>query len=115
MNTMKHPMKEFAEVDENTEIAGLFDADEGQRFDAVISRVERRHPAEGGMIFNERSQRGYYVINGQGKIHVDNETCEVEVSDFVFVPRETAHAVEGELRLLVVTSPPFDPEDEEVR
>lgn len=115
MNTMKHSIEEFAEVDENTEIAGLFDAEEGQRFDAVVSSIEGRHPAEGGRIFNERSQRGYYVIDGEGKIHVGEDTYAVESSEFVFVPTNTGHAVEGELRLLVITSPPFDPVDEEVR
>ncbi len=104
-------------VDDSTEITDLFEAPEDANFDSVLSKVDGYHP-EGDKdrkIFNERSQKAYYILNGEGKIHVGEETHEVEKGEFVFVPEETGHALEGEFKALIITSPPFDPEDEELR
>lgn len=104
-------------VDDNTEITDLFEAPEGANFDSVISEVDGYHP-DGNReekIFNERSQKAYYVLEGEGKIFVGDEVHEVEKGEFVFVPEKTEHALEGEFKALIVTSPPFDPEDEELR
>jgi len=104
-------------VDDNTEITDLFEAPEGANFDSVISEVDGYHPDgdRGKKIFNKRSQKGYYVLEGEGKIFVGDEVHEVEKGEFVFVPEKTEHALEGEFKALIVTSPPFDPEDEELR
>ena len=104
-------------VDENTEITDLFEAPEGYNFDSVISKVAGYHP-EGDRdkkIFNERSQKGYYILEGEGEISVGDEIHEVTGGEFVFVPEKTEHSLEGNFRALIVTSPPFDPEDEELR
>lgn len=104
-------------VDDNTEITELFEAPEGANFDSVISEIEGYHPADGERkkIFNERSQKAYYVLSGEGRIYVGEEVHEVKEGEFVYVPEETEHALEGSFRALIVTSPPFNPEDEEMR
>lgn len=104
-------------VDENTEITDLFEAPEEANFDSVISEVDGYHP-EGDRdkkIFNERSQKAYYILGGEGEISVGDEIHEVNKGEFVFVPEKTEHSLEGSFRALIVTSPPFDPEDEELR
>jgi glyoxylate utilization-related uncharacterized protein len=104
-------------VDDNTEITDLFEASEDANFDSVISEVDGYHP-EGDRekkIFNERSQKAYYVLEGEGRIYVGEKVHQVEEGEFVFVPEKTGHALEGEFKALIVTSPPFDPEDEELR
>lgn len=104
-------------VDDNTEITDLFEAPEDANFDSVISEVDGYHP-EGDRekkIFNERSQKAYYVLSGKGRIHVGEEVHEVSEGEFVYVPEKTGHALEGDFKALIVTSPPFDPEDEELR
>ena len=104
-------------VDSNTEITDLFEAPEGANFDSVISEVEGYHPDGDSekKIFNERSQKAYYVLEVEGKIFVGDEVHEIEKGEFVFVPQKTEHALEGKFKALIVTSPPFDPEDEELR
>lgn len=104
-------------VDENTEITDLFEAPEGAKFDSVISKIDGYHP-EGDRdrkIFNEKSQKAYYILKGEGMIHVAEEIYEVNKGDFVFVPEQTGHALEGNFKALIITSPPFNPEDEELR
>ncbi|MFB6174736.1 MAG: cupin domain-containing protein [Candidatus Nanohalobium sp.] len=104
-------------VDDNTQITDLLEAPEDGNFDSVIGEVDGYHPAgdERKKIFNENSQKGYYILEGDGKIYVGNEVHEVEKGDFVLVPEKTNHALEGDFKALIVTSPPFDPEDEELR
>lgn len=94
----------------------LFDAPGGSNFDAVISEVEGYHPAETGRkkIVNENSQKAYYVLEGRGKIFVGEEVFDVEEGELVNVPEKKLHALEGDLKVLIVTSPPFNPEDEEL-
>ena len=114
---MKFSEGDSYSVDGNTEITDLFEAPEDANFDSVISEVDGYHP-DGDRekkIFNKRSQKGYYVLEGEGKIFVGDEVHEVEKGEFVFVPEKTEHALEGEFKALIVTSPPFDPEDEELR
>ncbi|MFB6099710.1 MAG: cupin domain-containing protein [Candidatus Nanohalobium sp.] len=104
-------------VDDNTEITDLFDAPQDSNFDAVLSEVDGYHPEgeKGKRIFNERSQKGYYILEGEGKLFVGEETHNVEEGDYVYVPEKTLHALEGSLKALIITSPPFNPEDEELR
>lgn len=104
-------------VDDNTEITDLFEAPEGANFDSVITKIDGYHPAgeEEKRIFNERSQKGYYILDGEGEISVGEETHEVKQGELVFISEKTEHSLEGKFRALIVTSPPFDPEDEELR
>jgi mannose-6-phosphate isomerase-like protein (cupin superfamily) len=103
-------------VDDNTKITDLFQAPEQANFDSVISRVDGYHP-EGDVekIFNKRSQKAYYILEGEGKIYVGENVHEVQKGEFVYVPKRTGHALEGNFRTLIITSPQFNPEDEELR
>ena len=101
-------------MDENTEITDLFDAPEESNFDSVIFELDGYHPADTGRkkILNENSQKAYYVLKGRGKIFVGEEIFEIQEGEFVNVPKKTPHALEGKFKALIVTSPPFNPEDE---
>lgn len=101
-------------VDDNTEITNLFDAPEDSNFDSVICEVDGYHPANNDRkkIFNENSQKAYYILEGSGRIFVGEETFSVEEGEFINVSEETVHALEGEFKALILTSPPFNPEDE---
>lgn len=102
-------------VDDNTEITDLFEV-EGANYNVVICEANGRHPVEDGKCFwNERSQKSYYILEGSGKIFVGDEVHEVEGGEFVYVPEKTLHSLEGDFRALIVTSPPYNPEYEEIR
>jgi len=104
-------------VDENTAITDLFQAPEDANFDSAISEIKGYHPEdeERKKIFNERSQKAYYILHGKGKVYAGKKLHEVEEGEFVYVPEKTPHALEGMFKALIITSPPFNPEDEELR
>lgn len=113
---MKTSEGDSFKVDENTVITNLFKPEDDSNFDTVITSVEGYHPAdepEKGF-WNEKSQKGYYILEGEGKMYVGEKEHQVEKGDFVFVPEKTRHALEGDFRALIVTSPPFDPETEKL-
>lgn len=101
-------------VDGNTEITDLFEASEDSNLDSAICEVDGYHPADTGRkkILNNNSQKAYYILEGSGKIFLGDEEIEVSEGEFVNVPEKTAHALEGSFKALIITSPPFDPEDE---
>jgi mannose-6-phosphate isomerase-like protein (cupin superfamily) len=111
---MKYQSGDSYFVDDNTEITDLFDAPEDANFDSVLCKVDGYHPETDRRkrIVNERSQKSYYILEGSGKIFVGEKTHRVEEGDFVFVSEKTPHALEGNFRALIITSPPFNPEDE---
>lgn len=112
---MKFEPGDSYKVDENTEITDLFEAPEDANYDSVICEVDGRHPVEEGRgFYNEKNQKSYFVLNGSGKIHVGEEIHRVEKGDWIYVPEETFHALEGDFRALIVTSPPFNPENEKI-
>lgn len=101
-------------VDDNTEITDLFDAPEDAEYDAVLTEVDGYHPEGGKKILNHRSDKSYYILEGEGKISVGEKTHSVTEGDFIYVPSEEKHSLEGKFRALIITGPPFDPEDEEL-
>jgi len=47
-------------------------------------------------------------------IQVGEDTHHVVTHDLVLVPRNTLHGVDGEGEYLIITAPPFKPENEEI-
>ena len=103
-------------VDDNTKITDLVEAHD-DNFDSVITEVDGYHPKGKGRkkIYNENSQKGYFILKGEGTIHVGLEAFDVKKEDFILVPENKGHALEGDFRALIVTSPPFNPADEEIK
>jgi len=103
-------------VDENTEITDLFDASEESNFDSVICEVNGYHPADTGRkkFVNEESQKAYYILEGKGEIFVGDKKIQVEEGEFVNVPVSTPHALEGSFKAIIITSPPYNPDNERI-
>ena len=58
------------------------------------------------------SERIYYVLDGQGEIAVGEENYQVKAGDLVFVKPNEIHGLTGNMEYLVITSPPYTPENE---
>lgn len=54
------------------------------------------------------------MLSGKVDVYVGEETHHATVYDLVLVPANTVHGVDGEGEYLIITSPPFDPGNEEV-
>lgn len=107
---MKRSIDEAAvtEVDDALTIHELF-AGEDFAFSCVAADLDGDHPP----VVNHESDRAYYVLSGTGTVTAGDEEHDVGQGDLVTIPAGTPHGVEGDLRYLVITAPPFDPANEE--
>ena len=68
-----------------------------------------------GMTKATKSDRIYYVIDGQGEFKINGEIIPVEKTDVIIAPKNVPYdyrAVNGTLKLFLVHTPAFDPEAE---
>jgi mannose-6-phosphate isomerase-like protein (cupin superfamily) len=56
------------------------------------------------------SDAWYFVVKGSGIFIINNEECAVSEGDLVFIPKLTDYSDEGEMTLLAVLSPKFNPD-----
>lgn len=65
-----------------------------------------------------RTSEVYYVIEGQGRMHIDAEVSEVAAGDAIYIPPRTIQHIEntgtGDLVFLCIVDPAWRREDEEV-
>lgn len=62
-----------------------------------------------------KSDRIYFIVDGEGEFIINEEVIPVEKSDMVIVPKDTPYdyrAKEGVLKLFLVHTPAFDPDCE---
>ena len=61
------------------------------------------------------SQEIYYVLEGNGEMHIGEETSEVAAGDAIFIKPGELHNIKnlgaGELRILCVCCPPYSHQD----
>lgn len=62
---------------------------------------------------NHRSERLYFILEGQGVVLLGACTEEVQAGDLVYVPKHMLYSASGELRTLVITVPASSTTDEE--
>ena len=79
-------------------------------FDFVIAELNGDHP----YLINKISDRVYYFLEGEAKVTVGNAVHECIKSDLVIIPKNTKHGLTGNAKYIIITSPPFSPENEEV-
>lgn len=60
----------------------------------------------------------YYVIEGQGLMYIDDQSCEVAAECAIYVPPESVQYIEntssGDLKFLCIVDPAWTKQDEEV-
>jgi mannose-6-phosphate isomerase-like protein (cupin superfamily) len=60
----------------------------------------------------------YYIIEGEGRMHIDTESSEVEPGDAIYIPPGSSQWIENtakvNLKFLCVVTPPWQGEDEEL-
>ena len=59
----------------------------------------------------------YYVLAGQGRMHVDDAACDVVAGDAIVIPSGAVQWIENRgadrLRFIAIVSPPWRAEDDE--
>ena len=95
---------------ENMEVANYITRESSNSFSLAVIALQGRHPK----VRNHTSDRGYFVLEGRASVVVGERTAEVSAGDAVFIPAGTWHSIEGDVKYLVVNSPPFEPTSEEL-
>lgn len=55
----------------------------------------------------------YYIIEGRGTFEINDQKEDVTVEDLVVIPAELKFTYKGKLKMLLITTPAFYPEQEE--
>ncbi len=63
---------------------------------------------------NIRSDRVYYVLEGNLVVKRDNKQFVAETGDAIFIPKNTEYHFKGTFKAVVINSPAFNPEDEKI-
>lgn len=60
----------------------------------------------------------YYILEGRGRMHINNESAEVSCSQAVYIPPESVQYIENigesDLKFICIVSPAWRPEDEQI-
>ncbi|WP_457614099.1 cupin domain-containing protein [Methanopyrus sp.] len=79
--------------------------------DDKISVAEVSVRGEGEEHYHRRTFEVYYVIDGRGKVVLNGRPVDIRRGDVVAIEPGTRHKVIGNLKILAVCIPPFDPDD----
>jgi len=73
--------------------------------DGAAAEVHHLQITDAKLHFHERTDEIYYVLDGQGKMRLDDEEIELHKDVVVYVPRGVKHKAWGHLTVLVVCVP----------
>ncbi|MGE3314129.1 MAG: cupin domain-containing protein [Planctomycetaceae bacterium] len=102
--TTKYLRRDPATVESWAETCGSIRClvEESDQAAAEVHHVEI-HDAK--LHYHERTDEFYYIIDGQGKMILDDEEIEVHKGLVVYVPRGVRHKAVGNLTVLTVCIP----------
>jgi mannose-6-phosphate isomerase-like protein (cupin superfamily) len=96
-------------VDKALLITPMFDG-QNFAFDVAKANLDGVHAP----VINRVSDRAYFFLAGSARVKVDDEEFDVRPGDLVVIHAGQVHALTGTVEYLIVTAPPFDPENETV-
>jgi mannose-6-phosphate isomerase-like protein (cupin superfamily) len=62
--------------------------------------------------YHQKHTEIYYILEGEGFIELDGERTPVKPGTAILIPPGVRHRTLGNIRLLNIPIPPFDPSDE---
>lgn len=83
-------------------------------FDSKVLNIAKanitgRYP-EHGKALNTLCEEVYYVLEGTGTMQIGDEVSVVKKGDVCVIPKGLVYSIEGNISLLIATSPPWSPE-----
>ena len=73
--------------------------------DGAAAEVHHLQITNAKLHYHQRTDEIYYVLDGQGKMRLDDEEIELHKDVVVYVPRGVKHKAWGNLTVLVVCVP----------
>ena len=104
----KFKMAQERNVCDNMKIKDLL-AGKNMPMDFVIGELNGFH----GTFINRKSIKYYFIIEGKAIVTVDDEKTNVEQGDFVLIPRNSKHSIDGKVKFAIMCMPSFDINSEE--
>jgi mannose-6-phosphate isomerase-like protein (cupin superfamily) len=75
----------------------------------AVAEMTGRYPDEGYAV-NQACTEMAYVLKGQGKLVLENQSVNLSVGDVVLIPRGEKYYWEGDMTVLLPVSPAWHPE-----
>jgi mannose-6-phosphate isomerase-like protein (cupin superfamily) len=73
--------------------------------DGAVAEVHHLEITNAKLHYHERTDEIYYVLDGQGRMQLDDKEIELHKDVVVYVPRGVKHRAWGDLKVLVVCIP----------
>ena len=73
--------------------------------DGAAAEVHHLEITDAKLHYHERTDEVYYVLDGQGRMRLDDREIELHKDVVVYVPRGVKHRAWGNLKVLVVCIP----------
>lgn len=70
------------------------------------------HIVDGVTHYHKRAAEVYYVLEGTGKLELDDEVVDLKPGVIVLIPPGVRHRGYGDFKTVVTGTPAFTPEDE---
>ena len=90
------------------EIRNYITVEVSSSFSVAVVTLRGPHPKT----MNRQSDRAYVILEGEAAVEVGNDSYRVAGGDVVYIPKNTPHSIDGQVRYVVVNAPPFNPENE---
>ena len=62
--------------------------------------------------YHKHTAEYYFVLSGEGEMHLDGDIVPVRAGHTISIPPGVKHCARGNLKIVNVVVPPFDPADE---
>jgi len=82
--------------------------------DLGVAEINGKYPMV-GWARNKEVDMTYFVIEGKGKFWLEDEVYQIEKEDFVLIERGRWYRCEGDLKVVMVSSPAWSPGQYEER
>ena len=73
--------------------------------DGAAAEVHHLEITDAKLHYHERTDEIYYVLDGQGRMQLDDREIELHKDVVIYVPRGVKHRAWGDLKVLVVCIP----------
>lgn len=96
-------------VGDNMQITDLYPV-KNMPMDFVIGELNGFH----GTFCNTKNNKYYFILEGFAKVKIEEEVNVVNKGDFVEIPINMPHSIEGNVKYAIMCTPSFDIESEKV-
>jgi mannose-6-phosphate isomerase-like protein (cupin superfamily) len=70
------------------------------------------HILDGKKHYHKKAMESYYVLEGKGKMELDDDLIDLEPGTLVLIPPGVRHRGYGDFKTIVTGTPAFTPDDE---